>query len=161
VVITGAAASDFLGYSVARVGDFNSDGLGDVIVGAFGADPNGALSGQAYILFGTQTPFATALEISTLTQSQGLIINGTDGNDRLGFATANSGDFNGDGVSDVLLSAPIARGAGRTNAGQAYIVFGTNMPPTVLEISALTQTQGHIINGAVANDLLGLSLGGN
>jgi hypothetical protein len=38
--------------SVSSAGDINGDGLDDLIVGAYGANPNGIDSGKAYIIFG-------------------------------------------------------------------------------------------------------------
>jgi hypothetical protein len=40
-VINGEAALDFSGWSVSCAGDVNGDGLDDLIVSAFFADPNG------------------------------------------------------------------------------------------------------------------------
>ena len=44
--------SDFLGYSVSAAGDVNGDTFADLLVGAPEAGPNGALSGQAYLIYG-------------------------------------------------------------------------------------------------------------
>lgn len=50
--LNGVNPGDQLGYAVAGAGDLNSDGLGDVILGAPGAAPNGDASGAAYVYFG-------------------------------------------------------------------------------------------------------------
>ncbi len=92
--INGINAYDASGYSVSSAGDVNSDGIDDLIIGAFGADPNGLSSGQSYVLFGgtniggtpklTATPGADTL-IGTIGNN---IIDGKGGNDTL---TGNGG----------------------------------------------------------------------
>jgi hypothetical protein len=58
--ITGAAAYDQSGYSVAMVPDFDGDGAGDVLVGAFAADAMGRNdAGAAYLLYGTPYYYQT------------------------------------------------------------------------------------------------------
>ncbi|MCI0405906.1 MAG: T9SS type A sorting domain-containing protein, partial [candidate division Zixibacteria bacterium] len=55
----GAAASDFLGRSVAGAGDVNGDAKADFIIGAYGADPGGlggAGSAYVYSLVPTDAP---------------------------------------------------------------------------------------------------------
>jgi hypothetical protein len=51
-VINGEVAGDRSGHAVSSAGDINGDGLDDLIVGAYGANPNGIDSGKAYIIFG-------------------------------------------------------------------------------------------------------------
>ena len=51
--IDGIDAGDRSGFSVSGAGDVNGDGLDDVIVGAFGADPDGdSYAGESYVVFG-------------------------------------------------------------------------------------------------------------
>ena len=51
--LDGEAADDRSGFSVSDAGDVNGDGFDDLIVGAYGADPNGNSSaGSSYVLFG-------------------------------------------------------------------------------------------------------------
>jgi hypothetical protein len=42
------------------------DFAADVIVGAFGADPNGDFSGSSYVVFGRASRFAAVIDLSTL-----------------------------------------------------------------------------------------------
>ncbi|WP_052334321.1 integrin alpha [Kamptonema formosum] len=48
----GETAGDGAGMSVNAVGDVSGDGIGDLIVSAIGADPNGSNSGKSYVVFG-------------------------------------------------------------------------------------------------------------
>src|ERR687887_144420 len=53
VVLRGEGRGDLAGASVARAGDVNGDGRGDVIVGAPLADPLGrGNAGATYVVFG-------------------------------------------------------------------------------------------------------------
>ena len=60
--LDGVAVNDFSGRSVSAAGDINGDGLGDLIVGAFHADPNGSDSGSSYVVFGRDTIFSNDFE---------------------------------------------------------------------------------------------------
>ncbi len=61
--INGVAAGDNFGISVSRAGDINFDGVGDVIIGAPGADTKGAGSGDSYVVYGKQNSiFADSFE---------------------------------------------------------------------------------------------------
>jgi hypothetical protein len=57
--LQGEAANDFSGISVSGAGDVNGDGFDDLIVGAYGADPNGSYSGASYVIFGQGSGVAT------------------------------------------------------------------------------------------------------
>jgi hypothetical protein len=46
-VLNGIGASDLSGFSVSSAGDVNGDGVDDLIIGAFQADPNGSDSGES------------------------------------------------------------------------------------------------------------------
>lgn len=119
----GEYAQDFVGVSVAAAGDVNHDGFDDLIVGASGADPDGGGSGAAYVLYGKNTAvsgnFASDIATSSLNGTTGFQISGTNGGDGLGFSVS-SGDFNGDGISDLLVGANQADGY----RGAAYVIFG-------------------------------------
>ncbi|MHC5937698.1 beta strand repeat-containing protein [Nostoc sp.] len=55
-IINGINEYDESGGSVSSAGDINGDGIADLIIGAYGADPKGDYSGQSYVLFGNRAP---------------------------------------------------------------------------------------------------------
>ena len=100
VIIDGQSANDNFGVSVSSAGDFNGDGKDDVIVGAPYDDNNSlSASGSAFIFFGGITGTKTA------DADANVILNGQSAGDRFGYPLASAGDFNGDGTSDVIVSA--------------------------------------------------------
>ena len=158
--INGEARYDLSGWSVASAGDVNGDGFADLIVGAFGADPNGAYSGASYVVFGKASGFASTLELSALDGANGFQINGEAANDKSGWSVAGAGDVNGDGFADLIVGAFGADPNG-AYSGASYVVFGKASGfASTLELSALDGANGFQINGEAANDKSGWSVAG-
>jgi Ca2+-binding RTX toxin-like protein len=158
--INGIAANDRSGYSVSSAGDVNGDGFDDLIIGAKYADPNGIrLAGQSYVVFGSNSGFGAGLDLSTLNGSNGFAINGIAVGDQSGNSVSSAGDVNGDGFDDLIIGALGASPNGIRNAGQSYVVFGSNSGfGAGLDLSTLNGSNGFAINGIAANDYSGWSV---
>src|SRR5262245_43190647 len=74
--LSGAAAFDRSGFSVASAGDVNGDGFADVIVGAPYADPHGSSSGASYVVFANASGFAANIDLSSLDGATGFKLSG-------------------------------------------------------------------------------------
>ena len=158
--INGINASDISGRSVSSAGDVNGDGIDDLIIGAYAADPNGNSSGESYVVFGSRSPFSSRLELFNLNGFNGFTINGINEDDQSGRSVSNAGDINGDGVDDLIIGARFADPNGSLS-GQSYVVFGSRSPfNSSLELSNLNGSNGFIINGVNENDLSGISVSG-
>ena len=86
----------FYGASVATAGDVNGDGYSDVIVGAPWYDNGQSDEGRAFLYHGSATGVATT-PAWTGESNQATALFGT--------AVASAGDVNGDGYSDIIVSA--------------------------------------------------------
>ncbi|UJL34966.1 FG-GAP repeat protein [Cylindrospermopsis raciborskii Cr2010] len=159
VVINGQEG-DQLGFSVSSAGDINHDGIGDIIVSAHDADPNGIdAAGVAYVVFGARTQFSSQLDLSNLNGNNGFVINGIGELDKASWAVTGLGDVNGDGIDDLLVSASHAD-ANNDNSGQGYVIFGGDKFSSAINLAEIDDTKGFIINGKSENHNLGYSASG-
>jgi hypothetical protein len=109
-----AQAEAHFGHSVAAAGDVNGDGYGDIVVGAHGMTTAAGSVGKAYVWHG---PFASG---STADWS----FEGDQVGGWLGYCVATAGDVNGDGYSDVVISARNYQD-GQENEGRVYVFHGS------------------------------------
>ncbi|OJA03216.1 integrin alpha, partial [Bathymodiolus thermophilus thioautotrophic gill symbiont] len=142
-VMNGENAYDYSGRSVSSAGDVNGDGLDDLIVGAYKADPAGkSKAGKSFVVFGTTD--TTAINLSTIAAGTGgFVINGENTNDQIGFSVSSAGDVNGDGLDDLIIGAPEAN----NETGKSYVVFGATNTTAINLSTIATGTGGFVING--------------
>ena len=156
--LSGAAAGDLSGFSVASAGDVNGDGFADLIVGAYGADPHGSYSGASYVVFGKASGFAANIDLSTLDGTTGFKLSGAAAGDQSGRSVASAGDVNGDGFADLIVGADGADPHG-SHSGASYVVFGKASGFAAnIDLSSLDGTTGFKLSGAAAYDLSGVSV---
>jgi hypothetical protein len=136
-------------------GDFNDDGLDDLLVGARFADPDGREdAGAAYVVFGSRSPQQS---VDLAARQQDVTIAGALPGDNLGFSAA-AADINGDGIEDIVVGAFLAgRAESPANrTGAVYVLFGRSNLPDSLDLAA---TDPDItISGLTLNGFFGDSL---
>ncbi len=159
-VINGIDSGDLSGYSVSNAGDINGDGFDDLIIGASGAGPNAQDgTGESYVVFGSNSGFGASFNLSSLNGSNGFVINGIDSGDNSGNSVSSAGDINGDGFDDLIIGAFFADPNGQINAGESYVVFGSNSGfGASFNLSSLNGSNGFVINGIDSGDLSGNSV---
>jgi hypothetical protein len=108
----GSGASEFLGTSVANLGDTNLDGIDDYAIGAPFADLGGYTdNGRVKVYSGADGAMLDEFW-------QGLDFG------HFGWAIGRAGDVNGDGRSDYLIGAPGESSWGYNYNGAAYLFTG-------------------------------------
>ncbi|HAG82532.1 MAG TPA: hypothetical protein DCL61_15555 [Cyanobacteria bacterium UBA12227] len=148
--INGEVVNDSAGFSVSGAGDINGDGLDDLIVGAFGAGPNGESSGKSYVVFGKADNTMVEL-IKVAAGGGGFAINGETADDGVGFSVSDAGDVNGDGLDDLIVGAPGSDVNGEYS-GKSYVVFGKADTNSVELSNVAAGIGGFAINGETADD---------
>lgn len=116
-------------------GDFNGDGVDDLLMGARFADgpENGREdSGEAYVVFGSPD---LPSEIDLADSDRVATVFGAHPGDQIGFA-ATAADLNADGVDDIVLGAPFAIHPERGGAaGIVEIIFGSDSLEGVIDLA--------------------------
>jgi hypothetical protein len=113
-------ADEDIGFGAALTsgGDLDDDGLADLLIGAPLADYEGTSSGRLFLVNGPVSAVEDAADVATVT------VDGSTGSDRVGhWGTFATGDFDGDGFSDLAVGA-FEGDAGVSDGGEVGIFYG-------------------------------------
>ena len=117
VIFEGEDTSNYAGVQVAG-GDFDGDGLGDMLVSATGNDEAANEAGKVYVILGSGLTSSALVGLETAPFSY----LGENAVDNAGSEVVSAGDVDGDGREDILIGAHNNDNPG-SNAGQAYLLF--------------------------------------
>ncbi len=124
--VMGSKSGDHLGSEPSHgvaFGDFDDDGLDELIIGAPGADPNNR-NGAGECVIQSSRRIGSGFRSANNTRH----VMGAASGDRLGISVA-SGDINGDGADDVIIGADKADTTSGVDSGCVYVVYGGNLKP--------------------------------
>jgi hypothetical protein len=140
------------------VGDVNGDGLADMIVGNTNilgtGDPN------SYVVFGKKDGSAVDLKQIAAGNGGGFAFIGESISDNAGYSVSSAGDMNGDGLADLVVSAPYNGDSG-LYAGRLYVVYGKPGTSAVQLSDVAAGHGGFAINGGEPGAYIWASESGN
>jgi hypothetical protein len=98
------------------------------------------------------------VDLTSLTPSQGFIIQGDTPGDLAGFSVSSAGDVNGDGFDDLIVGAPFGGGGspdgGGDTTGEAYVIFGSAYGASFAPQTLTGTAFGDQLIGGVGDDTL-------
>ncbi len=146
-VIQGNSSDNF----VSDAGDLNGDGFDDIIISE--SEPLLRASnnqGKSYVVFGGSSIGSSGdFNLSELDGNNGFIFEDSDS----GNIATSIGDFNKDGVEDIIIGAPNADPNGNYNAGESYVIFGR--VDLESENRIFGTAQNDILDGGIGKDTIG------
>ena len=172
-VFKGSDTQDSAGSAVTGIGDLNHDGIDDIAISAPGKGPFGSPSdypGEVYVLFGAQFDELAELNEQSLDGENGFVVRGRRGGvvpieegeaiwgDLAGTSIDGAGDFNNDGIDDLLIGAShTIINPHRKGVGQIYVIYGTTAAfPAKFRLTDLDGDNGFRINGIGTVDYFGV-----
>jgi hypothetical protein len=117
VTITTPQAGSAFGYRLTGNGDFDGDGIPDILVG----DPGILSTTDSYDEAGSISIFYGAETISSLADA---VFSGVAASEGFGYSVAYAGDVNNDGYPEILVGAANHWDAPYHYAGRAYLFYG-------------------------------------
>ena len=121
-IYRGQEAGDYLGWSSANLGDIDGDGRGDFILGADGADNQGVSGGNAFVVKDIGSASEQPINIENVSTE----LWGEMAGEKVGNAVAGNGDFDGDGLMDVIVGAYDSQEGG-DDSGKIYLASGSEI----------------------------------
>lgn len=153
------SAYSWAGSALSLTGDVNGDSYDDLVIGAPGSNSQ---AGIVYVLFGRVTGVGfTTIDLNGFVSgpSTGFKITGPSPTSWFGSAVHSAGDFNNDGIADLLLAASKANFDFNDEAGIVYLIFGSASLGADMTTSSFSSgASGFMIGGKATGDRFGSSV---
>ena len=143
---------DNSGTAVSNIGDVNSDGYGDILIGADTAQNS---NGLVYIIFGAYVGNNSIFSLGSLNGKNGFKI---DLGGQIGSSGSALKDINADGYDDFVVGAWESSPNGQTSAGSSFVIFGGRLVGNTGTITNLNGSNGFSIAGEFSFDFSGSSV---
>lgn len=154
--------------SVSGIGDVNDDGTDDFAIAVDYLPSVGFQANQkVHIVYGRDEAIWSGItrvgvdgtpefDVANMDPSVGVTIDGLWDSTNVNPQVVAAGDYNGDNIEDLAITAPNARDNGLGGSGSTYVIYGQvgGIDPTI-SIDTLDGTNGMRITGAVSNQFLG------
>ncbi len=149
-------ASSFFASSTAKLGDINGDGIDDIAIADSTADSTATDTGSVYVLYGNTQLLPSELSVADIDGIIGVEFIGEQALGQAGWSVQSAGDFNNDGVNDMIIGALTVDNGPAALAGAAYVVYGDpNGYPHPFMLADLDGTNGFKVYGLEHFDLIG------
>ncbi len=144
----GSEPGGWFGFSVSAGGDNQADGIPDLLIGAPMGDPLGMVdAGRVYQASDTinwGVYYDTDIgDCSIPGHLAGTVWEGEAAGDQYGWFVASIGDYNGDGLDDIMVGAPGADPDGISDAGGVWIIDGQTFEAGTCRLGYCTCHIGH------------------
>lgn len=129
------------GSAVSILGDFNADGLDDIVV----SDKTEG-QGRVYVVYGRAAPFDASLDVHDLSPGEGFaLFHGSNAVAELGNAVSSAGDINADGIADLFVGSLYGDDS-------SFVLFGRDTAtegdmPTEFDLDTLDGSDGFRLSG--------------
>ena len=118
----GEAEDNRLGHTIGAVGDMDGDGVGDLLMGAYGHASSGMDTGKVYIIPGNTI---TGPGERVMGSNEYMFL-GEAESDAAGHAVRTAFDVDGDGLQDAAVGARV-HGTGAFEGGKGYVILGSSL----------------------------------
>jgi FG-GAP repeat len=152
VVVAGATPATASTCAGTARSDFNGDGISDAAIGEFDSAPGG--HGVVHVIYGTRSGLTADASGSALDDQ---VLTDTAAVDT-GFGNrVETGDFNGDGCSDLAVAALDGTDPAGHASGVVHLYYGS--PAGLQQTSTIALSQVGVGNGSAANnDIFGTGM---